>query len=63
MEKKKVVRVERSPMNSRIWLLELECHHGTWVTAARKPTRLTARCSICEFIGKDDPHVDRGGTK
>ena len=60
MEKKKVLRVDRSPMNPRIWCLELECRHGKWVTAVRKPTRITARCSICEFIGKDDQHVAQG---
>ena len=70
MEKKKVVKVDRSPMNPRIWYLELECGHEAWVTSVNRPTQRTIQCPIsiqypilCRFISEDEPHVDRSDEK
>jgi len=42
-----VVRVDRSPMNAKRWLLELECGHECWVTQACKPTPKQHACVQC----------------
>lgn len=43
----KVLRADRSPLNKRQWLCELECGHEQWVTSARKPSK--TRCYECNF--------------
>ncbi len=43
----KVEVVKQSPMNAIRWLLLLDCGHEEWVTAKRRPTRRTIRCSKC----------------
>ena len=39
-----VVRVDRSPLNKKQWLLELDCGHEVWITSSRKPTRKSTYC-------------------
>lgn len=46
---KNVVRVTRSPMNERIWYLDLECGHDTTVVSKSRPTRQTFRCPDCTY--------------
>lgn len=43
----KVLRADKSPLNKKQWLCELECGHEQWVTSTRKPTK--ARCYECDF--------------
>ena len=47
-----VKRIDRSPMNPDRWCYELECGHEVWVTAKRKPKRLTIHCPTCKAEGK-----------
>jgi hypothetical protein len=42
-----VLRVGRSPMNAKRWLLSLSCGHEVWITAAKKPACKTAKCQTC----------------
>ena len=42
----KVLRADRSPLNKRQWLCELECGHEQWVTSARKPSKVD--CYECK---------------
>lgn len=42
-----VLRVDRSPMNPKRWVLTLSCNHEVWVTAARKPQQKTSPCATC----------------
>ena len=37
--KKRIVRVDRSPLNPKRWCLMLECGHEEWVTATAKPKK------------------------
>ncbi len=46
-EKRQVIRVISSPMNSKRWLVELSCFHQVWVTRTRRPTMKTFRCPKC----------------
>lgn len=39
-----VVRVDRSPINSKRWCLTLDCGHEIWKTSAKRPTAQTADC-------------------
>ena len=41
---RKVVRVDRSPMNPMRWSLTLECGHEVWVTQKTRPTRMYVTC-------------------
>ena len=41
---RRVVRVDRSPMNSGRWCLTLECGHEHWVTATRRPSASKFPC-------------------
>lgn len=43
----KVLRADRSPLNKKQWLCELECGHEQWVTSARKPSK--THCYECDF--------------
>jgi len=43
----KVLRADKSPLNKKQWLCELECGHEQWVTSTRKPTK--AHCYECDF--------------
>jgi hypothetical protein len=45
---KNVVRIDRSPMNEKVWCIQLECGHEVWKTAKRKPTVKQMRCERCE---------------
>jgi len=42
-----VLRVDRSPMNPKRWVLTLACNHEVWVTSTRKPTQKTSPCTTC----------------
>lgn len=42
-----VVRVDRSPMNAKRWVLTLSCGHEVWLTATKKPARKTSKCTRC----------------
>jgi len=44
---KKIIRITRSPLNPQRWCADLECGHEEWLTAKKKPTRQTIRCSRC----------------
>jgi hypothetical protein len=44
---RRVVRVDRSPLNVQQWCLQLECGHEVWKTAKRKPTATKAACHRC----------------
>lgn len=37
--KRRIVRVDRSPMNERIWVLQLTCGHDVYVTQKKRPSR------------------------
>lgn len=39
--------VKVSPLNPHRWCCQLDCGHDEWVTAKRRPTRLTLVCSRC----------------
>ena len=41
----KVLRADRSPMNARQWLCELECGHEQWRSSVRKPVKF--ECMKC----------------
>ena len=43
---REVRSVTQSPINSRRWYLDFDCH-GAWITAKKKPTRKRMRCQIC----------------
>ena len=45
--KRKVIRVDQSPMNPMRWLLTLSCGHDVWCTAFEKPTAKLLKCSKC----------------
>ena len=44
----RIERVTQSPMNGQRWALDLDCGHGAWVTAKRRPTRQTLQCRRCQ---------------
>ena len=50
MVKNAVVRIDRSPMNPRIWVLQLDCWHDIYITAERRPVRKTAKCEKCAAL-------------
>ena len=50
LAKKKVVRIDRSPLNPRVWCLELSCGHDFYTTATQKPRRKENICEKC--LGK-----------
>jgi hypothetical protein len=37
--KKRVVRVDQSPMNAAVWVLQLECGHDIYRTQKARPSR------------------------
>ena len=45
--KRKVLRVTVSPMNERIWYLDLQCGHEVRVIQARKPKAKAVVCPEC----------------
>lgn len=46
MEKRKVVRVDKSPMNPKRKVVELECGHELWVNRAPKVGAIV-KCEAC----------------
>ena len=44
----KIESIKQSPMNERRWCCQLDCGHDEWITANRRPTRKTLRCSRCQ---------------
>ena len=42
--KRRIVRMDQSPMNAKRWLVELECGHEQWQA---KPRGEMAVCEIC----------------
>ncbi len=47
---RKVLGVTRSPMNSKRWMLTLECGHEVWVTSSRQPIREFSKCHACHTL-------------
>lgn len=45
---KKVVRIDRSPMNDLVWVIQLECKHDVFKTSRLKPRIKELRCDKCE---------------
>lgn len=45
---KNVVRIDRSPMNEKIWCIQLECNHDVFVTSKHKPSRKRMHCEKCQ---------------
>jgi len=45
---RKVLRVTRSPLNPKRWVLDLECGHELWVTRIRRPCATRVHCEECE---------------
>lgn len=35
----RIVRIDRSPMNERVWVLQLDCGHDAYVTQKCRPSR------------------------
>jgi hypothetical protein len=47
-----IVSIKQSPLNGSQWCCQLDCGHDQWVTAKRRPTRKTLKCSQCEAKAK-----------
>lgn len=47
MKPSRIESVKQSPMNALRWCCQLDCGHDEWVTAKRRPTRKTIKCSKC----------------
>lgn len=43
-----VLRIDRSPLNPKVWCIQLECGHEAWHTG-RKPTRRVSFCERCTY--------------
>jgi len=43
----RILAVKQSPMNALRWCLQLDCGHDQWVTAKRRPTRVSIKCDRC----------------
>jgi hypothetical protein len=50
---RKIVRADRSPLNKKNWVYELECGHEVW-QMGRKTRKSELRCDVCERL-KDKP--------
>lgn len=46
--RRRVLTVHQSPMNPQRWLITLDCHHESWITAKRRPTRKMLICEACK---------------
>lgn len=44
---RRVVRIDRSPMNPKRWCFTLECGHEVWQSWTRKPKRTIMACDAC----------------
>jgi hypothetical protein len=44
-----VRRIRQSPMNERVWNVEMECGHDQYITRARRPTCTTLVCNDCTY--------------
>lgn len=44
---RKIVRVDRSPMNAKVWCVELECGHEVWVYRKPRSTPKGLECEKC----------------
>lgn len=53
--KQDVIDVTQSPMNAKQWLLTLRCRHEVWVTASRRPQRMTMKCFECAKKPAEEP--------
>jgi hypothetical protein len=51
MKNVRVVRADRSPLNSKQWLVELECGHEGWVTATIVPKRIPECTQLHGVLG------------
>jgi hypothetical protein len=44
---KRVIQVDKSLLEPKVWILTLECQHVVKVTSRRKPTRKQQKCYKC----------------
>jgi hypothetical protein len=42
-----MVRIDRSPMNDKIWIIQLDCKHDITITQTRKPKGSKFHCYCC----------------
>lgn len=56
----RIESVKQSPMNGQRWCLQLDCGHDEWVTAKKRPTRKTIRCSRCVERARAQSRGERG---